>query len=130
MYKIVWFLASSCCGDARKLFDEVREGYAKLAKIVPKDEYYRYNDHWRYVTQRLSFLIALTIYLEVGMLVSRETVAGILGGKYKRKLPNDWFTTLKIPDYPKLSWISKFFTFVLSKIIVLNSYLKKLICLY
>ncbi|GLV39685.1 translin [Carabus blaptoides fortunei] len=67
------------CLKARALFEEVRSGYAKLANVVPIDQYYRYNDHWRFVTQRLVFLIALTIYLEVGILVSRETVAEILG---------------------------------------------------
>lgn len=69
-----------CCQRARTLFEAAQQGYAKLAKLIPKDEYYKYHDHWRFVTQRLSFLIALTIFLEVGILVSRETVAEILGG--------------------------------------------------
>lgn len=47
---------------------------------MPAGQYYRYNDHWRYVTQRLCFLAALTVYLEAGFLVSKDTVAEILGG--------------------------------------------------
>lgn len=74
-------LVSACCHNARQLFEEVRENYVKLGQLIPKDEYYRYHDHWKFVTQRLAFLIALTIYLEVGILVSRDTVAEILGGK-------------------------------------------------
>lgn len=74
-------LVSSSCLKARQLFEEVRENYKKLSAIVPSGQYYRFNDHWRYVTQRLCFLAALTIFLEVGILVSINTVAEILGGK-------------------------------------------------
>uniref|UniRef100_U5ESR5 Translin n=1 Tax=Corethrella appendiculata TaxID=1370023 RepID=U5ESR5_9DIPT len=70
---------STSCLEARKQFDTVRENFTKLAEIIPKGQYYRYNDHWHFVTQRLVFLIALTIFLEQGILVSRETVAEILG---------------------------------------------------
>lgn len=45
---------------------------------MPDDQYYRYNDHWHYVTQRLVALVALTVYLEAGFLCSRETAAEIL----------------------------------------------------
>lgn len=55
-------------------------GYKKLAEVVPAAQYYRYNDHWRFVTQRLCFLASLLIFLEVGTLVSKDTVAEILGG--------------------------------------------------
>ncbi|XP_044738662.1 translin [Chrysoperla carnea] len=72
------------CLKARKYFDEVRVNYIKLASVVPQDQYYRFHDQWKFVTQRLAFLIALTIYLEVGILVSRETVAEILGVKSRR----------------------------------------------
>lgn len=86
--RIVVILVSSCCLQARELFKEVEEQYKKLAKVIPKDEYYRYNDHWKFVTQRLSFLAALTIFLEVGTLVDHKTVAEILGGNLKPKLTN------------------------------------------
>ncbi|KAL3219179.1 hypothetical protein MRX96_030628 [Rhipicephalus microplus] len=38
-----------------------------------------FHDHWRFVTQRLCFLAALTIYLEEERLVQREQVADLLG---------------------------------------------------
>jgi hypothetical protein len=69
----------SACLEARKKFDLCREGYQKLAELIPVGQYYRYNDHWQYMTQRIIFMIALTIYLEAGFLVSRETVCEILG---------------------------------------------------
>lgn len=72
---------SAGCQKAREQFEICRKLYEKLANIVPKGQYYRYNDHWSYLTQRLAFLIALTIFLEVGILVQRDTVAEILGCK-------------------------------------------------
>jgi hypothetical protein len=62
------------------LFDGIKEGYKKLAEKVPPDQYYRYHDHWRFVTQRAAFLASLTIYLESGELASSETVAEMMGG--------------------------------------------------
>ncbi|XP_018333424.1 translin [Agrilus planipennis] len=69
------------CMKARGLFEEIRKNFSKLAMIVPKGEYYRYNDHWRFVTQRLCFLAALIIFLEVGVLISKDTAAEIIGVK-------------------------------------------------
>lgn len=69
------------CAHARKLFEEVRKQYASLTALVPSDQYYRFHDQWRFVTQRLCFLISLVIYLETKILVTKETVAEILGGK-------------------------------------------------
>lgn len=68
------------CTKAREIFGEVRIQYANLAKVVPSNQYYRYHDQWRFVTQRLCFLVALVIYLEVKVLVTKDTVAEILGG--------------------------------------------------
>ncbi|XP_050075450.1 translin [Anopheles maculipalpis] len=67
------------CAKARTIFDTCRENYGKLAALIPAGQYYRYHDHWHYMTQRIVFLIALTIYLEKGFLVNRETAAEILG---------------------------------------------------
>ncbi|XP_063984623.1 translin [Diachasmimorpha longicaudata] len=75
---------SQNCAKARELFSTVRPQYDKLAQIIPKDQYYRFNDLWKYVTQRLCFLAALTVYLEVKILVTKETVADILGVKNNR----------------------------------------------
>ncbi|XP_035735698.1 translin-like [Vespa mandarinia] len=78
-------IVSQYCAKARELFEDVRNQYAKLAEVVPKDQYYRFNDQWRFVTQRLCFLASLTVYLEVKILVTKETVAEILGIKNNRE---------------------------------------------
>lgn len=68
------------CQEARQQFALCREGFQKLAGIISEDRsYYRYHDHWTYTMQNLVSLVALTIFLEIGTLVSRETVAEILG---------------------------------------------------
>ncbi|XP_015179781.1 PREDICTED: translin [Polistes dominula] len=78
-------IVSQYCAKARELFEDVRKQYAELAKIVPKDQYYRFNDQWRFVTQRLCFLASLTVYLEVKILATKDTVAEILGIKNNRE---------------------------------------------
>ena len=61
-------------------FKDVESGFAKLAALIPQDQYYRFNDHWRFVIQRLSFLASLLIYLESDKLATKEEVAGLIGG--------------------------------------------------
>lgn len=78
-------IVSVHCAKARTLFEDVKRGYAKLASVVPKNQYYRFHEHWRFVTQRLCFLASLTIYLEVRILVDKDTVAEILGVKKTRE---------------------------------------------
>lgn len=75
-----FLVVHSACIEARLLFEDVRAGYSKLASIIPEKQYYRYNDHWRFVTQRLCFLAALIVFLEAGFLIARDTAAEILGG--------------------------------------------------
>ncbi|CAO1305938.1 unnamed protein product [Diamesa serratosioi] len=70
---------SKACQDARAVFAKCNLLYKKLNEIVPQGQYYRYFDHWNFITQRLVFLIALVIYLEAGFLVQRDTAAEILG---------------------------------------------------
>jgi len=86
---------SEICQKARDQFEICRQYYLKLAEVVPSGQYYRYCDHWHYLTQRIVFLIALTVYLEAGFLVTRETVAEILGLKTSQQ---DGFH-LDIEDY-------------------------------
>jgi predicted translin family RNA/ssDNA-binding protein len=80
---------SAACGTARNLFEDVRAGFSRLNDVVPEGQYYRYNDHWRYATQRLCFLAALVIFLEKGFLVDKVTVAEILGLHEKSRLHLD-----------------------------------------
>lgn len=67
------------CQKAREQFEVCRGSYEKLTKLIPAGQYYRYSDHWSFLTQRLIFLIALTVFLEAGFLVDRDTAAEILG---------------------------------------------------
>ncbi|XP_026742001.1 translin [Trichoplusia ni] len=67
------------CVKARDLFEKAQEGYARLKEAVPDHEYFKYQEHWRSITQRYCFLIALTIWLETGILATHDTVAQILG---------------------------------------------------
>ena len=68
------------------MFENAQQHYQQLAVIVPQGQYYRYHDQWKSVTQRLCFLASLIIYLEVKILVTKETVADILGSKFFSKL--------------------------------------------
>ncbi|XP_055859361.1 translin isoform X1 [Episyrphus balteatus] len=80
-YSINSIPVGEACLLARKLFENCAIGYKSLAELIPPAQYHRYSDHWTFITQRIVFLIALTVYLEVGTLVTRETVAEILGLK-------------------------------------------------
>ncbi|CAH1099790.1 unnamed protein product [Psylliodes chrysocephalus] len=75
--------------NARKTFEEVRKGYDMLEKTVPPGQYYRYNDHWRFATQRLCSLAALIVFLEKGILISKDTTASILGVDNKSNIHLD-----------------------------------------
>jgi hypothetical protein len=69
----------ACCEKARGFFGPVKEKYAELALIVPANEFYHYHDMWRFINQRLTFLISLTLFLETGKLATVEQVAEVLG---------------------------------------------------
>lgn len=52
------------------------------------DHIFRYHDRWKFVLQRLSFIVSLKVYLESSVsgkidqaLVRRDTVSSLLGGK-------------------------------------------------
>lgn len=77
------FLAVYACAQARTIFEKIRVDFERLAKIIPDKQYYRYNDMWRHLIQRLCFLAALIVYLEVGVLINKKTAAEIIGGIVK-----------------------------------------------
>ncbi|XP_078259411.1 translin [Rhinoraja longicauda] len=72
------------CQKAREHFDAVKTHLAELKTKFPADQYYRFNEHWRFVLQRLIFLAAFVVYLESETLVTREDVAAILGIQVQR----------------------------------------------
>ncbi|KAJ3647352.1 hypothetical protein Zmor_019236 [Zophobas morio] len=80
---------SAACFTARSLFNVVQKGFEKLDSVIPEGQYYRYNDHWRYATQRLCFLAALVVFLEKGFLVDKVTTAQILGLHEKSRIHLD-----------------------------------------
>ncbi|KAK8766662.1 hypothetical protein V5799_006558 [Amblyomma americanum] len=67
------------CEKSKAQFATVRDQYQVLKSKIPARQYYRFHDHWRFVTQRLCFLVALSIYLEEERLVQRDQVADVLG---------------------------------------------------
>jgi len=67
------------CNKARDMFATIRAKYNSLQKLVPADEFYRYHEHWRFVTQRLVFSAAFVIFLESGRLLTRDEAAEYLG---------------------------------------------------
>ncbi|KAK7868422.1 hypothetical protein R5R35_005046 [Gryllus longicercus] len=69
----------AACERSRKKLEDVRQQYEQLKGAVPEDQYYRFHDHWRFVTQRLSFLVALIQYLDTGEFISHAEVAAELG---------------------------------------------------
>jgi len=73
------------CKNAQEMFTKVKELYKQLAEKIPDNQYYRYNDQWRFVTQRLAYLAALIVYLRDERLVSRDEVAAFLGVAVKRE---------------------------------------------
>ncbi|XP_048391000.1 translin [Stegostoma tigrinum] len=83
------------CQKAREHFEAVRTHLDELKTKFPADQYYRFNEHWRFVLQRLIFLAAFVVYLESETLVTREAVAGILGIEVHR----DRGFHLDIEDY-------------------------------
>ncbi|XP_072902221.1 translin isoform X2 [Hemitrygon akajei] len=78
------------CQKAREHFDTVKTHLAELKTKFPADQYYRFNEHWRFVLQRLIFLAAFVVYLESETLVTRKGVAEILGIKARSKQRHCW----------------------------------------
>ena len=63
-------------------FTEVRETLQALAKLIPENEFYKYNDLWSRTTQAVVFIIVFKSYLENGQVVNAiPIVEETLGGK-------------------------------------------------
>lgn len=71
--------------EAESNFSRAQGFYKQLAEKIPDNQYYRYNDQWRFVTQRLAYLATLLVYLRDERLISREEVATLLGVASKRE---------------------------------------------
>lgn len=75
----------SACEKSKSQLITVKEGYAKLAEKIKSLSYYRFNDHWKYISQRSTFIIALILYLEDGNLATLDHVTQTLGIKSSQK---------------------------------------------
>ncbi|XP_054710079.1 translin-like [Uloborus diversus] len=79
---------STLCQKGREQFCNIKVLFGKLKEIIPVDQFHRYHDHWRFVTQRLIFSASFIVYLESGKLLEREEGAEFLGVSAN---PNDAF---------------------------------------
>lgn len=71
---------SVACAKCKSILqDDVKPAYHELSKQIEKGMYYKYNDYWKMVTQKLCFSISLINYLEKAVLISHEDVASMLG---------------------------------------------------
>ncbi|GAB1599932.1 translin-like [Argonauta hians] len=67
------------CEKANGYFTKIKEQYVNISNRVPEHQYYKYHDHWKFVSQRLSFLTAFLYYLENHSLIGFEHNAEMLG---------------------------------------------------
>ncbi|KAK9512031.1 hypothetical protein O3M35_000558 [Rhynocoris fuscipes] len=79
-----FFLVPQIIEKSKSLLKDVNVWLIKLSEIVPKGEYYKYHDHWRWIVQKLVFDIALIQFLQNGELASKELVASTLSLKTDR----------------------------------------------
>ncbi|CAD5125732.1 DgyrCDS13941 [Dimorphilus gyrociliatus] len=77
-------IAKEVAQKAREMFTTVRKYYEELASKIPSEQYYKYHDHWRFVTQRICFLAAFTTFIQDGRLISKSEVAEMLNVKSER----------------------------------------------
>lgn len=65
-------------------FQDVRDTLQTLSNLIPKNEFYKYNDLWSRSTQQACFLIVFQSYLEKGEIINIiPTVEETLNGKKK-----------------------------------------------
>ncbi|EFX84471.1 hypothetical protein DAPPUDRAFT_194468 [Daphnia pulex] len=83
------------CTRAKLTLSKANEQFSKLASKIPPNQYFRFNDHWRYVMQRYSFLCALIFFLESEKLALHSDVGKLLEVSIKEE---DGFH-LDVEDY-------------------------------
>ncbi|KAL9966965.1 hypothetical protein ACROYT_G025115 [Oculina patagonica] len=72
------------CAKSRQMLTVVKSQYANLVEKIPAGQYYRFCDHWRFVSQRFAFLGAFIVYLESDRLITRQELAEKLGVQVER----------------------------------------------
>ncbi|XP_032791762.1 translin [Daphnia magna] len=66
------------CLKAKVTLAKANIHFSNLASKIPPNQYFRFNDHWRYVMQRYSFLAALIFFLESEKLALHSDVGKLL----------------------------------------------------
>ncbi|KAF9964472.1 hypothetical protein BGZ70_006395 [Mortierella alpina] len=69
------------CAQARIHFSDIQTHISDLAKIVPPNQYYKYNGLWSGPMQQACFLATLTMYLEHERLITVEELEGFFAVK-------------------------------------------------
>jgi len=87
-----------CQNIRTTLVESVQEQYKAIGAKIPAGQYYRFCDHWKFVTQRLCFVSALLIYFESAKLASKDEVADLLGLARKADAASKTFH-LDLEDY-------------------------------
>ena len=74
------FSVGELCEKAKVLLAKAKDQFSSLVGKIPLNQYYRFNDHWRFVMQRYTFLVTLVYFLEAEKLALHSDVAQLLGG--------------------------------------------------
>ncbi|KAG0261806.1 hypothetical protein BG011_000637 [Mortierella polycephala] len=69
------------CAEARIYFSDIQTHIKDLAKMVPVNQYYKYNGLWSSPMQQACFLATLTMYLEHERLISVDELEGFFDVK-------------------------------------------------
>ncbi|KAF9996830.1 hypothetical protein BGZ80_006586 [Entomortierella chlamydospora] len=69
------------CAQARIHFEDIQVHIKEVAKIVPMNQYYKYNGLWTGPMQQACFLATLTMYLEHERLITVEELEGFFAAK-------------------------------------------------
>uniref|UniRef100_A0A0R3RYW7 Translin n=1 Tax=Elaeophora elaphi TaxID=1147741 RepID=A0A0R3RYW7_9BILA len=101
------------------LHNEVQKYLMKLAALISPVSYYRYFDNFRFIIQKLCFVVTYAHFLEYGILLSRDKVAEILNIKVD---PANGFH-LDVEDYlfGLLQLASELSRFSINAVVVGNS---------
>ncbi|KAF9173931.1 hypothetical protein BGX21_011275 [Mortierella sp. AD011] len=69
------------CAQARIHFEDIQAHIKEVARIVPMNQYYKYNGLWTGPMQQACFLATLTMYLEHERLITVEELEGFFAAK-------------------------------------------------
>lgn len=67
------------CSELRTQITVVRDILSEIKSRVPRQDYYRYHDHWKFCVQNAVFLFGMVEFLEKEQLITREEAAAALG---------------------------------------------------